>query len=91
MGDQFKEQRDLFVTLALAIRVHKGKEKKIKKAAETIRRRLLYVQSIQYCDQFILFPEKAEFLLNAVTENIFGLQFLKIKRFGNGHSSRVLS
>lgn len=84
-SEDFQEARDFFVTLSLAYRIHCGKEKKMLKTARALRARLLYPAVINMCDQFILFPDKTEFLINAATENLFGLQFLKIKRFGNGH------
>lgn len=84
-ADIFNEMRDFFVTLALAFRIHKGKEKKMLKTLHTIRKRLIYADVIVICDQFIQNLDRIEFLLNATTENYFGLQFLKIKRFGHGH------
>lgn len=73
-----RELIDIFVTLSIAFRLHKGKKQKMKSITKTVMKRCYFPESKGYCNLILKSPNEAEKLLNFYTSRLYGREILTI-------------
>ena len=73
-----RELIDVFLTLSIAFRLHKGKKQKMKSITKSVMDRCYFPESKGYCNLILKTPNEAEKLLNFYTRHLYGREILTI-------------